>query len=140
DELRTELAGRSGHELWRSLDEWLDGERFEQLVRTEFPDVLGLGGLDRRAFLKTLGAALALGGLAACGRREPPLLSRPREILEHTPGVPLHFATALEYEGYGHGVLVRSNDGWATKIDGNPRHPATLGAVGVFDQAALFGL
>ena len=44
------------------------------------------------------------------------------------PGVPLRFATALPLAGYGRGVIVTSVEGRPIKINGNPRHPASLGA------------
>ena len=53
-----------------------------------------------------------------------------------TPGVPLRFASALPLAGYGRGVIVTSMEGRPIKIDGNPRHPASLGATDVFAEAA----
>ena len=57
-----------------------------------------------------------------------------------TPGVPLRFATALPLAGYGRGVLVSSVEGRPIKIDGNPRHPASLGATDVFVEASVLSL
>ena len=57
-----------------------------------------------------------------------------------TPGVPLRFATALALSGYGRGVIVTSVEGRPIKIDGNPRHPASLGATDVFAEAAVLSL
>src|SRR5205823_12867624 len=53
---------------------------------------------------------------------------------------PLYFATAMTLGGFATGLLVRSNEGRPTKIDGNPSHPASLGATGVFEQAAVLQL
>ena len=57
-----------------------------------------------------------------------------------TPGIPLHFASALPLAGYGRGVIVTSIEGRPIKIDGNPRHPASLGATDVFAEAAMLSL
>ena len=57
-----------------------------------------------------------------------------------TPGVPLRFASALPLAGYGRGVIVTSVEGRPIKIDGNPRHPASLGATDVFAEAAVLSL
>jgi molybdopterin-containing oxidoreductase family iron-sulfur binding subunit len=48
--------------------------------------------------------------------------------------VPLYFTTASALGGYAAGLIVRSNEGRPTKVDGNPDHPASLGATGVFEQ------
>ena len=56
------------------------------------------------------------------------------------PGVPLRFATALPLAGYGRGVIVTSIEGRPIKVEGNPRHPASLGATDVFAEAAVLSL
>src|SRR6185437_11917043 len=138
---RAELSGQSGPVLWRSLEELADNEAFRQWLRQEQPRLAEVLGLDRRQFLRTLGAALALAGVTACGR--PPQ----NEIIPyvHAPvgqvdGLPRFFATALTRNGYAHGVLVENHMGRPTKIEGNPRHPASLGATDIFAQAAILQL
>jgi Fe-S-cluster-containing dehydrogenase component len=96
-------------------------------------------GFDRRAALKLFvsGAALAL---ASCGRPDRevvPYVEMPERV---TPGLPLRFASALPLAGYGRGVIVTSVEGRPIKIDGNPRHPASLGATDVFAEAAVLSL
>ena len=54
-----------------------------------------------------------------------------------TPGVPLRFATTLPLAGYGRGVVGISLEGRPIKIEGNPLHPASLGATDVFAEAAV---
>ncbi|HEY1725475.1 MAG TPA: hypothetical protein VGF89_08630 [Steroidobacteraceae bacterium] len=102
------------------------------------PDALEI---DRRGFMKYLSASLALAGVSAC--------SHPRQLeivpYVHTPtgqidGVPRYFASTLTRGGYGHGVVVESNMGRPTKIEGNPQHPASLGATDIFAQAAVLQL
>ena len=96
-------------------------------------------GIDRRAALRLFvsGAALAL---ASCGRPDQevvPYVDMPERL---TPGVPLRFASALPLAGYGRGVIVTSVEGRPIKIDGNRRHPASLGATDVFAEAAVLSL
>ncbi len=92
--------------------------------------------LDRRAALKLFGAGAAL-AVASCSRPDEevvPYVEIPERV---TPGIPLRFATALPLAGYARGVIVTSMEGRPIKIDGNPRHPASLGATDVFAEAEL---
>ena len=56
------------------------------------------------------------------------------------PGEALKFATTLSLSGFGRGVIVTSIDGRPIKVEGNPRHPASLGATDVFAEAAVLSL
>jgi molybdopterin-containing oxidoreductase family iron-sulfur binding subunit len=66
-----------------------------------------------------------------------PYTTQPDEV---TPGVPTYYATAAPLAGYGAGVLVRSNEGRPTKVEGNPDHPSSLGGAGIFALASTFDL
>lgn len=129
--IRARLAGARGPEYWRSLEEIAETDEFKQFVEDEFPDRSSLLQLDRRDFLKFMGASLALAGLTGC-RFLPqdkivPYVKAPEELV---PGKPLMYATAMPYAGYGVGLLVESHLGRPTKIEGNPLHPANRGATG----------
>ena len=67
-------------------------------------------------------------------RKELPYVHMPEGLL---PGIPQHYATALPLAGYGRGVIVTAFEGRPTKVEGNPRHPASLGATDVFAQAEV---
>jgi molybdopterin-containing oxidoreductase family iron-sulfur binding subunit len=97
---------------------------------------------SRRRFLTLMGASLALAGTAGClrpaaQRKIVPYTNQPDEL---TPGLPLYFASAAPLAGYGQGVLVRSNEGRPTKIEGNPDHPASLGGAGLHALASVLDL
>ena len=123
---------------WRSLDE-LAGKKTPEESSEEI--VARAAGLDRRELFKFGGVSLALAGLTACTRQPAekivPYVRQPEEIV---PGRPLFFATAMTLGGYATGLLVESNMGRPTKAEGNPLHPASLGATDTFCQAALYGL
>ena len=66
-----------------------------------------------------------------------PYVRQPEELI---PGRPLFFATATILGGVANGVLVESHEGRPTKVEGNPEHPATLGACDPFSQASVLQL
>src|SRR5439155_6426959 len=63
---------------------------------------------------------------------------RPQERI--TPRRPLFFATTMTLGGDAVGLLVESHMGRPTKIEGNPDHPASLGATNAFHQASVLTL
>jgi len=134
----------TGKNYWRSLDEWTQTPEFCARIEREFPDYaqqLELDGPNRRQFLKYMGASLALAGLAGC-RRWPeeklaPFAYRPDG---RSPGTTLQYATAMELNGVAMGLLVTSYDGRPIKIEGNPLHPASLGAASAIHQASVLEL
>ncbi|HUF68616.1 MAG TPA: TAT-variant-translocated molybdopterin oxidoreductase, partial [Longimicrobiales bacterium] len=139
---RARLEAEEGPRYWRSLEELSEDENFREYLFEEFPrQAAPMGeGSDRRSFMKLMGASFALAGLAGC--RAPvehivPYVNKPEEIL---PGRPLFFATAMSMSGVATGLLVESHEGRPTKIEGNPEHPASLGASGVFHQASVLDL
>ncbi len=137
------VTAASGKEYWRSLDELADSPEFDAFVRREYPsqtEVL-IDPVSRRSFMKLMGASLGLAGLAACTVQPKeeviPYIKQPEEVV---PGKALYFATAMPRSGGAVGLLVRSNEGRPTKVEGNPDHPASLGATDIFAQAAILAL
>lgn len=98
--------------------------------------------LNRRDFLQLTAASFALAGLVACSRHLPgqirPAVTSGDAMQES--GEPRWFATSMPTEGFGRGILVRTNSGRPTKIEGNPDHPESLGGTDVFTQAAILSL
>ena len=127
---------------WRSLEELSRSDDFEETLRDEFPrQAMALdAGVDRRDFVKLMGASMALAGMTACNRpaeKIVPYIKQPEDLI---PGKPLFFASAMPLSGFGTGVLVESHMGRPTKIEGNPDHPSSLGAADAFMQASILGL
>ena len=97
--------------------------------------------VGRRGFLKLMGASLALAGATACTRQPDELLVPYVRQPEHVvPGRPLFFATAMPLSGSAIGLLAESHEGRPTKIEGNPDHPASLGATDAYSQASVLQL
>ena len=117
---------RSGKRYWRSLEELADSPVFREFVTREYPQHAEEWNdpIERRTFIKLMGASMALAGLSGCVFQPPekivPYIKQPEE---EVPGKALFFATAAPLFGPATPVLVRSNEGRPTKIEGNPDHP-----------------
>src|SRR6266540_4886224 len=113
-------------DYWRSLDELSDSPEFREFVQREYPQHAEDWDdpIERRTFLKLMGASLALAGLSGCvyqpAEKIVPYVKQPEE---EVPGKALFFATAAPLFGVATPILVRSNEGRPTKIEGNPDHP-----------------
>jgi hypothetical protein len=88
-----------------------------------------------------MGASLALAGLSACTKQPTeyimPYVEAPEQLV---PGKPLFYATAFPVSGIANPVLVETHEFRPTKVEGNPEHPASLGAADVPTQASILGL
>src|SRR5438067_1924520 len=140
---RARIEETKGPEYWRSLEELAGSEEFQEMLHREFPKGASewLDAVSRRGFLKLMGASLALAGMTACTKQplEPivPYVKQPEEVV---PGRPTFYATAMVLGGYASPLLVESHLGRPTKIEGNDKHPASLGGTDIFSQASILGL
>jgi molybdopterin-containing oxidoreductase family iron-sulfur binding subunit len=91
----------------------------------------------RRRFLKLMAASAALAGAGCSGPPPETIVPYVRMPEQDVPGLPLFYATAFVRRGFAHGVLVETNMGRPTKVEGNPDHPAGRGATDVFTQASI---
>jgi molybdopterin-containing oxidoreductase family iron-sulfur binding subunit len=129
--------------LWRALEDLPEHDTLgstdsvgqSPVSRVDFP------ALDRRQFLRLMAASLSLSGAAGCGRAPQqsivPYVHAPAQLVA---GDPLYFSTAAGLCGAAQGLLVKSNYGRPTKIEGNPLHPGSQGATDIFAQAAVLDL
>ncbi len=141
--IRERLESGKGPQFWKSLEEVADTEEFRKFVEDEFPDRTPDWNepAQRRTFLKVMGASLALAGITACTKQPPenivPYVRQPEELV---PGKPLFYATARPVSGGAVGVLAESHEGRPTKLEGNPEHPSSLGALDMHTQAETLNL
>jgi molybdopterin-containing oxidoreductase family iron-sulfur binding subunit len=143
DAVRQKLQGKTGKQYWRTLEELAEDPHFEDLLHREFPRQASEWdeGVDRRDFLRLMGASLALAGLAGCGRPDIanviPYVKQPDGMVL---GRPNFYATAMPYGADAVGVLAESHEGRPTNLAGNPDHPSSLGASDTIVQAAILNL
>lgn len=133
---------------WQNLDEFMSDPHFAAIMRKEFPReaaILEKSGMDRRNFLKLMGASLMLGGIGLTGcaprnvdhERIQPYVEMPEEII---PGIPLQFATTMTMGGYGVGVLLEAHEGRPHRTDSNPNHPGSAGGSNAMLLASILEL
>ncbi len=101
------------------------------------------GQISRRGFMGAAGASIATAsaGLTGCIRKPReyivPFAQRPEDLV---PGDPTYFATATQAGGEVLALLVESQDGRPTKVEGNPRSPAGGGGTNRWAQASVMDL
>jgi MoCo/4Fe-4S cofactor protein with predicted Tat translocation signal len=127
---------------WRSLAQIEDRPEFRAALEREFPEGASElpEGITRREMMLLVGASLSLAGIAGCRRPVEeivPFVSAPEEFV---PGIPRYYATTMPFGRSAYGLVVESHEGRPTKIEGNPAHPATLGASSARIQASVIGL
>ena len=133
----------SARNFWSRLEALADSPDFAALVEREVPRFReGLDHFDRRRFLQIMAAPMVMAALAGCGP-EPdpsqlvPYVEQPPELV---PSIPRHYATAFTNAGYAEGVLLKHLMGRPVKVEGNPAHPASLGAASAVMQASILSL
>jgi molybdopterin-containing oxidoreductase family iron-sulfur binding subunit len=126
---------------WRSLEHLADDPSFVARAAQEFPGLAEAlaSPRDRRGVLKLMAASFAMGGLGGCDVGAPggtlvPAVRVPPNII---PGLPNFYSTANVLDGYATGVVIEHQMGRPIKVEGNPQHPASLGATDVFAQAQV---
>ncbi len=132
----------TGPRYWRSLEELAATPQFRQWVEREFPRGASelLSSASRRTLLKLMAASFGLAGLVACRRPEEKILPLSKGVEHYVPGEPLYYATAMNLAGSVTGLIVEAHDGRPTKVEGNPKHPESLGACSAFAQASVLSL
>ena len=97
--------------------------------------------VGRRTFLKVLGSAGPAAAVAACSPVPPeriiPYVVPPEDVV---PGVATWYATVCGECPAGCGMIVRTREGRAVKVEGNPDHPVNRGSLCIRGQASLQGL
>jgi molybdopterin-containing oxidoreductase family iron-sulfur binding subunit len=128
---------------WRSFAERADDPAYLAAIAGEFPDGADrVDRIDRRRLLQLVAASAALAGLGGCGPSEPPedIVPRGEPVPDEIAGTARYVATAVVQEGFATGVILQHRMGRPVKLEGNPDHPASLGAADAPMQASVLDL
>ena len=132
--------------LWRSPEDLQGAPEFSaDLDNEKAAKSRGMSsetsGVRRRDFMALMGVSMVAAGLSGCIRKPVekilPYARRPEEIV---PGLPVFFATAANLGGQVLGLLVESQEGRPTKVEGNEKHPMSLGATDTWAQSSVLDL
>ena len=132
--------------LWRSLEHKADPARLQEAasgsdVVKQNIEAKDLFTLNRRKFMTLSGAIGTLAGIEGCIRRPAENIMPYADMPEYVnPGVPNHYATVTSTAGEALGLVVTSYEGRPTKVEGNPDHPASLGATDMWAQSSILDL
>jgi molybdopterin-containing oxidoreductase family iron-sulfur binding subunit len=104
----------------------------------ELIERLDTKGIKRRDFLTLMGASMAMASFA-CARRPVhkiiPYVVKPEEV---TGGIANYYATTCPETGYG--LLAKVREGRPIKLEGNPEHGISRGAISGRTQAQVLDL
>lgn len=134
---------RDGQKYWKSLDERAATPAYAASLAREFPEShqdTPPTGLERREFLKLMGASLLMAS-AGCMRKPVeqiiPYVNQPEEVI---PGVANWYASSCGGCAARCGVLVKTREGRPIKLEGNADHPMNRGGLCARGQASLLDL
>ncbi|MBF0491523.1 MAG: TAT-variant-translocated molybdopterin oxidoreductase [Deltaproteobacteria bacterium] len=128
---------------WTSIGQRLQTEAYKQAVGKEFleaPEKQNLTDMDRRSFLKVMGAGLLFAS-AACYRRPVekiiPYVNRPEEVV---PGVANWYSSTCGECAASCGIVVKTREGRPIKLEGNELNPLNQGGMCARGQASILNL
>jgi len=98
------------------------------------------GGVNRRRWMQLMGASMALAAAGGCRWEAQDILPFAKRPDGRTPGMFKQYSTAMPRGDSVVGLEVTCVDGRPIKVEGNPRHPMSLGASDAYAQAAILQL
>lgn len=112
------------------------------LVKIGAAKVLGSSdGVSRRDFLKMTGVGSAAAALSACADPlEQRVFPNLKGEADRIPGVAVWYASTCSECTAGCGIQVRTRDGRAVKVEGNPDNPINRGGLCALGQSSLQSL
>jgi molybdopterin-containing oxidoreductase family iron-sulfur binding subunit len=100
----------------------------------------GLFQISRRRFLQVLGATSAVGAAACANPAKQEILPYVKPDPEQIPGVAVWYSSTCTECTAGCGVRVRTREGRAVKVEGNPNSPVNKGSLCALGQSSLQSL
>ena len=119
---------------WKSLKDISSEDDYNRFLKQSEHNVDN--GLSRRNFLSLIAASVALAGLAVSYTHLRAHETRGKLEIGTIPGIPNYYASTIPFKNNALGVVIENHDHRPMKIEGNEKHPTTLGKSNSFSQAS----
>jgi Fe-S-cluster-containing dehydrogenase component/anaerobic selenocysteine-containing dehydrogenase len=123
---------------WKSLKDISSSDDYSKyLKQSEHHED---NGLSRRNFLSLVAASVALAGLEGCKKPVQKIIPYVEAEVATIPGIPKHYASTIPFKNNALGVIIENHDERPVKIEGNEKHPASMGKSNSFSQATTLDM
>ena len=132
-------AGES-HEFgyWKSLKDISTSDDYDRyLKQSEHHED---NGLSRRNFLSLVAASVALAGLEGCKKPVQKIIPYVEAEIATIPGIPKHYASTMPFKNNALGVIIENHDERPVRVNGNEKHPSSMGKSNSFSQATTLDM
>lgn len=119
---------------WKSLKDISSEEDYNRFLKQS--DHNEDNGLSRRNFLSLIAASVALAGLEGCKKPVQKIIPYVEAEIGTIPGIPKYYASTIPWKNNALGVVIENHDERPVKVEGNEKHPSTLGKSNAFSQAS----
>jgi Fe-S-cluster-containing dehydrogenase component len=119
---------------WKSLKDISSEDDYNRFLKQSEHNVDN--GLSRRNFLSLIAASVALAGLEGCKKPVQKIIPYVEAEIGTIPGIPKYYASTLPFKNNALGVVIENHDERPVKVEGNEKHPTSLGKSNSFAQAS----
>ena len=133
-------SNADNHEFgyWKSLKDISTDNDYERYLKQSEHNVDN--GISRRNFLSLIAASVALAGLEGCKKPVQKIIPYVEAEIGTIPGIPKYYASTLPFKNNALGVVIENHDERPVKVEGNDKHPTSLGKSNSFAQASTLDM
>ena len=123
---------------WKSLKDISSTDDYDKyLKQSEHHED---SNVSRRNFLSLVAASVALAGLEGCKKPVQKIIPYVDAEIGTIPGIPKYYASTMPFQNNAIGVLIENHDERPVKVEGNEKHPTSLGKSNTFSQATVLDM
>jgi len=123
---------------WKSLKDISTSDDYDRyLKQSEHHED---NGLSRRNFLSLVAASIALAGLEGCKKPVQKIIPYVEAEIATVPGIPKHYASTMPFKNNALGVIIENHDERPVRVNGNEKHPSSMGKSNSFSQATTLNM